>query len=61
MEYVTRLNEEVPKIGVGTWQMNTQEAYESVSMALEEGYRHIDTAQLYDNEAGVGSAIETDS
>jgi len=57
MEYVTRLDDEVPKIGVGTWQMSTQEAYESVSMALEEGYRHIDTAQLYDNEAGVGSAI----
>ncbi|PSQ34723.1 aldehyde oxidoreductase, partial [Halobacteriales archaeon SW_10_66_29] len=37
MEYVTQLNEEVPKIGVGTWQMNTQEAYESVSTALEEG------------------------
>lgn len=57
MEYVTRLDEKVPKIGVGTWQMSTQEAYESVSMALEEGYRHVDTAQLYDNEAAVGNAI----
>jgi len=57
MEYVTRLDEAVPTIGVGTWQLSTQEAYESVSIALEEGYRHVDTAQLYDNEAGVGSAI----
>lgn len=57
MEYVTRLDVQVPKIGLGTWQMSTQETYESVSIALEGGYRHIDTAQLYDNEAGVGSAI----
>jgi len=57
MEYVTRLDEAVPKIGVGTWQMSTQEAYDAVSLALEEGYRHVDTAQLYENEAGVGSAI----
>jgi len=57
MEYVTRAGVEVPKVGVGTWQMERQVAYESVSMALEEGYRHVDTAQLYENEADVGSAI----
>ncbi|MFT4946203.1 MAG: 2,5-diketo-D-gluconate reductase B [Natronomonas sp.] len=57
MEYVTRGGEEVPKVGVGTWQMETQVAAESVSMALEEGYRHVDTAQLYENEEGVGHAI----
>jgi 2,5-diketo-D-gluconate reductase B len=58
MEYVTRCGDEVPKVGVGTWQMDTQTAYESVSTALELGYRHVDTAQLYENEDGVGSAIE---
>lgn len=57
MEYVTQSGATVPKVGVGTWQMETQTAYESVSMALEEGYRHVDTAQLYENEAGVGNAI----
>lgn len=58
MEYVTRSGVEVPKVGIGTWQMDIQTAYESVSDALELGYRHVDTAQLYDNEAGVGGAIE---
>jgi len=58
MDYVTRCGEEVPVIGVGTWQMDTQTAYSSVSTALELGYRHVDTAQLYENESGVGNAIE---
>lgn len=58
MEYVTKAGTEVPKVGVGTWQMATEVAYESVSTALEEGYRHVDTAQLYENERGVGRAIE---
>jgi 2,5-diketo-D-gluconate reductase B len=57
MEYVTRSGVDVPVVGVGTWQMDTQTAYESVSAALELGYRHVDTAQLYGNEPGVGDAI----
>ncbi len=58
MEYVTLDDATVPAVGIGTWQMNRQTAYECVSTALELGYRHIDTAQLYENEAGVGSAIQ---
>ena len=58
MEYASHVGVEVPKIGIGTWQMDTQTAYESVTSALELGYRHIDTAQLYGNESGVGRAIE---
>ncbi len=58
MEYVTRCGEEVPKIGLGTWEMEPQTAYESVSTALELGYRHVDTAQYYENEQQVGTAIE---
>jgi 2,5-diketo-D-gluconate reductase B len=58
MEYVTRAGEEVPAVGIGTWQMETQTAYESVSTALDLGYRHVDTAQAYENERGVGRAIE---
>lgn len=57
MEYVTQSGTKVPVVGIGTWQMETQRAYDSVSTALEVGYRHVDTAQLYENEAGVGSAI----
>jgi len=58
MEYVTRCGDEVPKVGVGTWQMDSETADDSVSTALELGYRHVDTAQLYENEDGVGRAIE---
>jgi len=42
---------------MGTFRLQDQVAYDSVKMALEEGYRHIDTAQIYGNEAEVGQAI----
>jgi 2,5-diketo-D-gluconate reductase B len=44
-------------MGMGTFRLQDQVAYDSVKMALEEGYRHIDTAQIYGNEAEVGQAI----
>ena len=50
----------IPSVGFGTWQVTPQEAYASVASALEVGYRHIDTAAAYENEAEVGQAI-TDS
>jgi len=59
MEYETRCGVRVPKLGFGTWQLDGETARESVSHALSAGYRHIDTAQLYENEAGVGEAIAT--
>jgi 2,5-diketo-D-gluconate reductase B len=48
----------MPMLGLGTWQ-NTDPAQcsESVRTALETGYRHIDTAQAYDNETDVGEGI----
>lgn len=50
---------ELPKIGFGTWQIKPgDEAYNSVSMALKHGYRHIDTAAAYRNEKSVGEAIK---
>ncbi|MFB6178923.1 MAG: aldo/keto reductase [Halorientalis sp.] len=61
MEFVTQADEEVPAIGLGTWQMDTETAYDAVSTALDVGYRHVDTAQLYENEAGVGRALEESS
>ena len=47
---------EIPKIGYGTWKIANDQATEKVLEAIEAGYRHIDTAQAYGNEAGVGEA-----
>jgi diketogulonate reductase-like aldo/keto reductase len=48
----------IPAIGFGTWQIPSGDiAYNSVKEALKAGYRHIDTAQAYGNEASVGQAI----
>lgn len=48
----------MPKIGLGTWQVKEgSEAYNSVLLALKNGYRHIDTAEGYQNEESVGRAI----
>jgi len=58
MEYETRCGESVPVVGLGTWQMDHATAEEAVSTALTEGYRHVDTAQVYGNEQGVGRAIQ---
>ncbi len=57
MEHVTVQNAEVPAIGLGTWQLEGSRCYETVSTALELGYRHVDTAQMYENETEVGRAI----
>ncbi|MGP4029263.1 aldo/keto reductase [Actinomadura sp. 3N407] len=48
----------LPMIGFGTWQLGSKTAYESVRAALDVGYRHIDTATLYRNEADVGRAVK---
>jgi diketogulonate reductase-like aldo/keto reductase len=49
----------IPKIGFGTWRVKQgKEAYESVLLALKNGYRHIDTATVYRNEKSVGQAIK---
>lgn len=47
----------VPTLGYGTFQLAGDEAYDGVRVALDAGYRHIDTAQGYDNEVEVGKAI----
>lgn len=40
----------IPMLGAGTFRLNEQAAFDSVLMALQAGYRHIDTAQIYGNE-----------
>jgi len=47
----------IPQLGLGVWQLDDAQAYESSKAALAAGYRHIDTAMIYGNEAGVGRAV----
>lgn len=48
----------IPAVGFGTWQTEGgEQAYNSVRWALEAGYRHVDTAYVYENEKSVGEAI----
>ena len=47
----------MPALGFGTWQLDNGTAQPLVEQALEIGYRHIDTAQIYGNEQDVGAAI----
>jgi len=50
---------QMPQLGLGTFRLKQQQAIDSVTTGLELGYRHIDTAQIYGNEADVGQAIAT--
>ncbi len=47
----------IPQLGFGVFQVPPDETAATVLTAFEVGYRHIDTAQMYENEAGVGAAI----
>jgi 2,5-diketo-D-gluconate reductase A len=47
----------IPQFGFGVFQISPEETAGAVRTALEAGYRHLDTAQMYDNEAGVGAGI----
>ena len=47
----------IPAIGLGTYPLTGEQCRNAVGSALRAGYRHVDTAQLYDNEEAVGAAI----
>lgn len=47
----------IPRLGLGTWQLRGSAAREAVLAALDVGYRHIDTATMYRNEAEIGRAL----
>jgi 2,5-diketo-D-gluconate reductase A len=49
--------EAIPQLGFGVYQVKPEETAQAVQTALEVGYRHIDTAEMYRNEAGVGEGI----
>lgn len=48
---------QIPKLALGTWLIENDEAAKAVCEAIKIGYRHIDTAQAYGNERGVGEGI----
>ncbi len=48
---------EIPKLGLGTWFIDDKDAAQAVKDAVKAGYRHIDTAQAYGNERGVGEGV----
>lgn len=52
---------EIPQLGYGVWQVEDDVAEKVVQQALDTGFRHVDTAQIYGNEAGVGKALANSS
>jgi len=51
----------MPMVGLGTWLISNDEVSKVVTDALNLGYRHIDTAQVYRNEEGIGKALVASS
>ena len=49
----------IPKLGLGTWFIDDDKIADAVREAVKIGYRHIDTAQAYGNERGVGEGVRT--
>ena len=49
----------LPAVGFGTYLISVDEVSDAVTTALDAGYRHVDTAEVYENEIGVGRAINT--
>jgi 2,5-diketo-D-gluconate reductase A len=47
----------IPQVGLGTWPLDDAQAADAVAAGIEAGYRHVDTATKYGNEAGVGEGI----
>ncbi|MED3853818.1 aldo/keto reductase [Priestia megaterium] len=50
---------EMPLLGLGTWLLDDEQAAQAVRDAVSNGYRHIDTAQAYMNEVGIGEGIRS--
>jgi 2,5-diketo-D-gluconate reductase B len=57
MKFVTANGATIPALGFGTFRMPGAEVLEVVPEAIRKGFRHIDTAQIYGNEAEVGQAM----
>jgi diketogulonate reductase-like aldo/keto reductase len=57
MQTTTVRGRAVPRIGLGTWRLRGRACRDAVADALALGYRHVDTAAMYDNEEAVGAAL----
>src|ERR1700738_4455609 len=57
MLFVEGNGAKIPAIGLGTWELRDRTCARIVEQALRLGYRHIDTAQVYDNEREVGEGV----
>ncbi len=58
MKTIKIQNKTIPTLGFGTWKLSGDACVRATELALDVGYRHIDTAQIYENEAEVGQAIK---
>lgn len=58
MKYIDIQDSKMPALGFGTYTLKGKDCVEGVKDAISMGYRHIDTAQMYDNETAVGQAIK---
>ena len=56
--FTLNTGDKIPAIGLGTWQSAPNQVRSAVKVALEKGYRHIDTALAYGNEKEVGQGIK---
>jgi 2,5-diketo-D-gluconate reductase B len=59
MQFVEASGAKIPAIGLGTWELRGRPCARLVEQALKLGYRHVDTAQIYENEREVGDGIRT--
>src|SRR5205085_9431350 len=59
MRFVEANGAEIPAIGLGTWELRGPTCARLVEQALKLGYRHIDTAQVYENEREVGQGLRS--
>jgi hypothetical protein len=57
MDFVEANGAKIPAIGLGTWELRDRTCARIVEQALRLGYRHIDTAQVYENEREVGEGV----
>ena len=57
MRFVEANGARIPAIGLGTWELRGRTCARLVEQALKLGYRHIDTAQVYENEREVGEGL----
>jgi len=57
MQVVEAKGFQIPIIGLGTWALRGRDCARLVEQAIRIGYRHVDTAQMYDNEAAVGEGV----